>query len=106
MSVAALLAALSLTFVSCKKDEPDTVNPLISIPKNPVSSDSGIQFIQISAGKDWELIMSFEGEQTPWASLSAMSGTGSVTNLTLYWEENTVETSRSVSIKIKSAGGT
>jgi endonuclease G len=106
MSVAALLAALSLTFVSCKKDEPDTVNPLISIPKNPVSSDAGIQFIQISAGKDWGLTMSFDGEQTPWASLSAMSGKGSVTNLTLDWDENTVETSRSVSISIKSAAGT
>ena len=50
--------------------------------------------------------MSFEGEQTPWVSLSAMSGKGSVTNLTLNWEENTVETSRSVSISIKSAAGT
>jgi len=107
--VAALIAALSLVFVSCEKqgaEETDTVQPEIYIPENPVSSVAGNQFVYVTAGGDWSLKTEFVGNQEGWASLSETVGTGNRTNLKLRWEENPADTSRYVSFTITTAAGT
>ena len=109
LPVAALIAALSLAFVSCEKQETgtaDTVQPEIYIPSNPVASDAGSQFVHVTAGGDWGLKLEFVGNQSGWASLSESSGTGSRTNLKLRWDENPADTSRYVSVTITTRAGT
>ena len=72
MSAAALATALLLTFVSCQGgDEPDYVKPQVSLAVNPVTNAAGEQFVDVTAGSDWEISFAYEGTQTGWASLSA-----------------------------------
>lgn len=106
MSAAALATALLLAFVSCGGgDEPDYVKPQVSLAVNPVTSAAGEQFIDVTAGSDWEISFAYEGSQTGWASLSSYTGTGNVGGLTLKYTANPATDSRYVTITVTSKGG-
>ena len=102
--MAALLAALLPTFVSCKKQEPDKVQPGVAISLNPVSNKAGEQFVRVTAGKEWSISLDFAGAE-PWAEISPISGSGSRNDLTLSWKASPLEGARSVLISIRSAAG-
>ena len=101
-TVAALLAALLLCFVSCQPEaeETDTVVPSISIPLNPAANTAGSQFISVTAGSAWTISSS-----ASWASLSQTSGNGDTGGIVLSYSANDGEEAREVTFTVKSMGG-
>jgi len=96
---AALIVALSLLAVSCgKEDDPVSTIPTISFRANPADAAAGSQHLTVSATSSWTLSLS----DGTWASLNKTSGTSDNGDVTLSYEENTEESSRSITITVKS----
>ena len=107
IQVAALFVALLPAFVSCGKleEEPDTVVPEISVPKNPADGAKGAQFVSVHAGKSWTLSLEYLGNQKEWAQFDSFSGSGDNTAIVFSYSANPADTSRYVVITLKSEGG-
>ena len=104
--VAALLA-LSLTLFSCSREEEprDTVHPEITIDENPVSTKAGSQFVHVKAGGEWTLSIDYGDGEKDWASFDTPTGKGSAPNVKFRYTENKSESSRYLTVRIKSGGG-
>ena len=100
-----VLAALCAAFlVSCDPTDARVPASELSVSvKNPkVSSDRGVQFVDVKCSGDWTLAL-VEGDAQPdWATLSTNSGTGNKSNVRLEWKTNSTETERTLTIVLES----
>ena len=107
LMAAALFAALLPGGVSCGKQEAEKkpVAPSMTILTNPAQKNADSQFLVIDANGDWTITLSFQGNQSGWASVSPKTGTDSRRNVLFEWDANTAEEPRSVLLTITSKSG-
>ena len=94
------MAACGLMLTSCDilgvKVTVDDIQVSIKNPK--VSSDSGVQFVDVKCAGDWTLVLVADDAEPDWASLSATSGTGDKSNVRLTWKTNSTQADRTLTI--------
>ena len=94
------MAACGLMLTSCDifgvKVTVDDIQVSIKNPK--VSSDPGVQFVDVKCAGDWTLVLVADDAEPDWASLSATSGTGDKSNVRLTWKTNSTQADRTLTI--------
>lgn len=98
---AAVLFALSLTFVSCGgKDEGPSTPPSISAEKELLEQKGEDIFIYVKSRTDWTLELSYDGETAEWASLTNYEGSGDSGAQLLFCQANPSKTQRAVTLTV------
>jgi len=106
LALAAAALALLLSIVSCGTTQ-GTVEQgevLLTVPNPALSSDSGQQFIRLSAFSSFTLSFDFGTAQDSWASVDKASGSGNASGIILSWEANPGEEERSCTLRLKCSG--
>ena len=105
----AVLLALSLALVSCKKDPAEGGSDgaqLLKAESLSLGRKAGEIFISVYAVRDWTLELRYDGDAADgWASFKQYSGTG-VTKLVMAYTENTADDPRMVTILLATGGKT
>ena len=113
--LAALLATTMLLAAACGggsgsssgsgggKDKPVTPDAVVTVTfrSSEVEAVKGSQFINISASGSWTLSSS-----APWLTVSASSGSGNTTSVSVSYTENTSSSDRTATLKLTSSGKT
>lgn len=100
------LLALSLTLVSCSKDEDGGTVPGLAVRTNPAQASATEQDIEVlSAGGSWTLSIAFEGSETGWASVDVSSGSGRKGGIKFRYSANTGTASRYCTLTASSSVG-
>lgn len=99
-----LLLICTFFAFSCAKPDKAEEGPFgLSISSDEASYEAGSRFLKIECDGAWTLKLEFEeGTEVAWARLSKSADTGSKTNVSLSWDENTDESERSVHVVLKS----
>ena len=103
----AVLAALSLTLVSCKDDKkPELPAPTIDAEARDIPSDGASEgmFVYVSASGDWTIDMTYPEGTDSWGKLSPMAGRGDASPI-FTCAANEAETSRSLTLVLKTDNG-
>lgn len=101
----AAVAAIVVAAASC--GDPNSGGPVdegdvfLSVPKKDVTYEAGSQFVKVTADGSWTLSVDAD-----WASLEETSGSGSLTGITLKWDENISPDSRKCTVKLVSGSKT
>lgn len=95
----ALLAALSLGTVSCRKEQPVTPDPILLLAKTQVLSGRGSQFASVKAAGSWTL-----SSDAAWVRFTPASGTGDSADIILQYEANGGTTARTAEITLSCGG--
>ena len=102
VSSIALLSFLLLIAASCgnqKQEEPVQDTLEVRLYKPEVNNSNSNQFVYVDASSDWVLSIEYSGEDSDWAGFEdEASGSGNAV-VTLSWDENPGEDSRSLMIK-------
>jgi len=103
----AALLVLSGCLVSCGKDDPATASeaPEMVLKTNPAAKTAGSQFVTITSDGPWTLSMTYEGEQSGWASLSKTSGEVTSGDILLKYSANTDDDSRTLVLTASNSAG-
>ena len=105
----AVLLALSLALVSCKKDPAEGGSDgaqLLKAESLSLGRKAGEIFISVYAVRDWTLELRYDGDAADgWASFKQYSGTG-VAKLVMAYTENTADDPRMVTILLATGGKT
>ena len=98
--ILAVMAVCSLMLTSCDifGVNAPAEDILVSIKNPKVSSDSGVQFVDVKCSGDWTLVLVADDAEHDWASMSATSGTGDKSNVRLTWKTNSTEVDRTLTI--------
>lgn len=96
-----LLAALSLGTVSCKKDQPVTPDPILTLGKDQVLSGKGSQFVTVKAAGAWTL-----SADASWVRFTPSSGTGNSSDIILQYDANAGTAARTADITLSCGGKT
>ncbi|MBQ1881945.1 MAG: DNA/RNA non-specific endonuclease [Bacteroidales bacterium] len=113
--LAALLATTMLLAAACGggsgsssgsgggKDKPVTPDAVVTVTfrSSEVEAVKGSQFINISASGSWTLSSS-----APWLTVSASSGSGNTTSVSVSYTENTSSSDRTATLTLTSSGKT
>lgn len=109
--LAALLATTMLLAAACGggsgggggKEKPVTPDAVVTVTFRSIEVDAakGSQFINISATGSWTLSSS-----APWLTVSASSGSGNTTSVSVSYTENTSSSDRTATLKLTSSGKT
>ncbi len=113
--LAALLATTMLLAAACGggsgsssgsgggKDKPVTPDAVVTVTFRSIEVDAakGSQFINISATGSWTLSSS-----APWLTVSASSGSGNTTSVSVSYTENTSSSDRTATLTLTSSGKT
>ena len=91
----ALLTALSLGTVSCKKDQPVTPDPILILGKDQVLSGKGSQFVTVKAAGSWSL-----SSDASWVRFSTASGTGDLSDVIMQYDANGGTAARAADISL------
>ena len=87
-----VLCLSALLFQACQTDGPENPEPQaelsVSVYKPVIEYSVRIQKVVVQAEGDWTLSLEYKTEDTGWASLSAVSGSGSTEDVTLRCEAN------------------
>ena len=99
-----LLLICTFFAFSCAKPDKAEEGPFsLSISSDEASYEASSRFLKIECDGAWTLTLEFEeGTEVAWARLSKSADTGSKTNVSLSWDENTDEAERSVHVVLKS----
>ena len=97
----ALLTALSLGTVSCKKDQPVTPDPVLILGKNQVLSGKGSQFVAVKATGSWSL-----SADASWVRFTPASGTGDLPDVIMQYDANGGDAARTADITLSCGGKT
>ena len=103
----AVLAALSLTLVSCKDDKkPEIPAPTIDAEALDIPADGASEgmFVYVSASGDWTIDINYPEGTEPWGTLSPMAGRGDASPI-FTCDANAAETSRSLTLVLKTDNG-
>ena len=101
--VAAVLAAMAMLPVSCRKQGPEEV-PVILQLRTPAAQDSKQQHINVEAESSWTLSVSYpEGNGSGWAKVEPNHGTGQA-DVTLSYGINDANDARTCIITLHCAG--
>ena len=95
----ALLTALSLGTVSCRKEQPVTPDPILTLAKTDVLSGKGSQFVSVTAAGAWSL-----ASDAAWVRFTPASGTGNSSDIILQYEANSGTTARTAEITLSCGG--
>ena len=87
-----------MSFCSVPVDEQVLLD--VSVKTPIVSPAAGQQFVNVKCSGDWTLALVTDEGDVDWASISAVSGTGSKSNIILTYQENESETSRELTIVV------
>ena len=104
-----LWTALPLVISSCggggsgSGDDP-LAAPVLTLSKPSAGPDKDSQFIKVSATGTWTISLSFQGGVQPWAKVSPSSGSGSLSNVILSYEENSSADDRVLTLTVSSGG--
>lgn len=91
-SIIALVAAALATVVACtSKEDTPAVETRISTATTSLDRKGGSMFVSVQASGDWTLEILFKDGATPWATLSATSGSGSKSDIIFTYEANSGE---------------
>lgn len=96
----ASLAAIIVAAASCGDPASGPVDEgevFLSVPRTSVSNESGSQFIKVTADGSWTITV-----DAGWASVEETSGSGSMTGITLKWDENVTASSRKCTVRLES----
>lgn len=109
--LAALLATTMLLAAACGggsgsgggKEKPVTPDAVVTVTFRSIEVDAakGSQFINISATGSWTLSSS-----APWLTVSASSGSGNTTSVSVSYTENTSSSDRTATLTLTSSGKT
>ena len=97
----ALLTALSLGTVSCKKDQPVTPDPVLILGKNQVLSGKGSQFVAVKATGSWSL-----SADASWVRFTPASGTGDLPDVIMQYDAHGGDAARTADITLSCGGKT
>lgn len=97
----ALLTALSLGTVSCKKDQPVTPDPILILGKDQVLSGKGSQFVAVRATGSWSL-----SADASWVRFTPASGTGDLPDVIMQYDANGGDAARTADITLSCGGKT
>lgn len=97
----ALLTALFLGTVSCKKDQPVTPDPVLILGKNQVLSGKGSQFVAVRAAGSWSL-----SSDASWVRFTPASGTGDLSDVIMQYDANGGTAARTADITLSCGGKT
>lgn len=99
--ISVLFLVSFLALASCEKpDGQEGGELLVFIPKPEVGSQTGNEFIYVTAKGDWTL-----GVSETWASLDQTSGSGDMKGIILSWEENPGGEARTCELTLNSGSG-
>lgn len=96
-------AAIVSIFVahSCNGVGPESVEPQLSVRKSELGADAGSLFVSVVADGSWTLSLETADGSAIWGSLNTTSGSGSRSNVIFTYENNPEESSRTISIVLK-----
>ena len=97
----ALLTALFLGTVSCKKDQPVMPDPILILGKDQVLSGKGSQFVTVKAAGSWSL-----SSDASWLRFSPASGTGDLSDVIMQYDANGGTAARTADISLSCGGKT
>ena len=97
----ALLTALFLGTVSCKKDQPVMPDPILILGKDQVLSGKGSQFVTVKAAGSWSL-----SSDASWVRFSPASGTGDLSDVIMQYDANGGTAARTADISLSCGGKT
>lgn len=94
-----ILALCAAVLTACGGDHgPDSLPSIgLEIPRTALDYKSGMQFIYVTAEREWHLTLSEN-----WASVDTDSGTGDMKGITLTWGQNDGEENRSCDLTLTS----
>lgn len=103
------LIALSASILfSCTEsgiDGGEHISPKIELTSKSVSRAEGQMFVKVTAEGPWTLDIEYEpSDADPWASLSHTEGEGSKSNIILSYKANYADTSRTLSLILRTSG--
>lgn len=78
----------------------------LTLQNTEVAKSSGYMFVDVAAGGEWTLELSFEEGVEPWAELSQTSGKGSKKGIVLSYESYTGREARALTFILSSGGKT
>ena len=78
----------------------------LTLQNTEVAKASGYMFVDVAAGGEWTLELSFEEGVDPWAELSQVSGKGSKKGIVLSYESYTGREARALTFILSSGGKT
>ena len=82
-----------------------TVTPKLELGSKEVSRAKGQMFVKLTAEGPWTLDIEYEpSDADPWASLSHTEGEGSKLNIILSYKANYADTSRTLSLILRTSG--
>lgn len=82
-----------------------TVTPKLELDSKEVSRAKGQMFVKLTAEGPWTLDIEYEpSDADPWASLSHTEGEGSKLNIILSYKANDADTSRTLSLILRTSG--
>lgn len=103
-----LICVMAAIVVLCsctdKKQYPDDGVLLLSVPKTSVDYKASQQFIKVTASSSWTLDVEFEGDESGWARVDKSSGSSSVSDIVLDWDENSSTEGRRCTLTLKGTG--
>lgn len=95
-----ILAALSV-FVSCREKKAEEDVPVIlTVPKTVLENTADEQYIRVSAGSNWLLVLTFQEGVEAWAKVDRTSGSGSASDLVFSYNENYTSEERSCTLTL------
>ncbi len=78
----------------------------LTLQNTEVAKSSGYMFVDVAAGGEWTLELSFEEGVDPWAELSQTSGSGSKKGIVLSYKSYTGREARALTLILSSGGKT
>lgn len=82
-----------------------TVTPKLELDSKEVSRSADQMFVRLTAEGPWTLDIEYEpSDADPWASLSHTEGEGSKSNIILSYKANYADTSRTLSLILRTSG--
>jgi endonuclease G, mitochondrial len=104
-----ILFVTSMLF-SCRggsiESDKEEVTLNLTLQNAEVAKSSGYMFVDVAAGGEWTLELSFEEGVEPWAELSQTSGKGSKKGIVLSYESYTGREARALTFILSSGGKT